>query len=458
MLIVLIVLSIVSLFVYPVKANGLDFQAFYCAGKAIAQHANPYLNQPMHDCELATSPPFFKLYPNVTVPAPLPPYALALFVPFALLPYLSAKLLWWALLLGTVALISWLTFKLSGLPLAVCIAASAVAVAGPSIPQLALAPVPIALLCLAAFFVRRQRWNGAAVCAVLAMIEPHVTLPADVALFLFVPAMRWRLVGGAALLGILSLLATGPPVFIWYFTTLLPAHAASEVNNLGQFSLTTMLYHVGLSKHTAIAVGSIQYAIMVVTGIWLGARLCNRFGDRALLVLTPAAFSVMGGSFIHLSEIAVAVPLACVLAARGKTTLAWLGVLLLAVPWESVVNWAFLAPSAALALVWILWSRWRTMPLLLLLGSMAFVLLDVRLHITAVTAFLDSHATSAYIGPAKPGASAELTWQAFNALQSTGPLWWSEKAVTFSAFAIMLVLAIRLLRQGDAKRSRNLLA
>jgi hypothetical protein len=72
-----------------------DFRAFYCGGAAIAQGANPYLEEPLHSCErrtrMTTKPAFLA---SVTVPAPLPPYALVAFAPLSRLPFPLAAALY----------------------------------------------------------------------------------------------------------------------------------------------------------------------------------------------------------------------------------------------------------------------------------------------------------------------------------------------------------------------------
>ncbi|MFN2529576.1 MAG: glycosyltransferase 87 family protein [Candidatus Baltobacteraceae bacterium] len=429
------------------KENGLDFQAFYCGSQAVAHHANPYTNQPLHDCEARTSPAFFTNNRNVTVPAPLPPYALVLLVPFAMLPYTIAKMVWILLLAGCIVLIPFLIVRIAGLPLSVAAAASIIAVAGTTMLQLALAPLPIALLCITALLVRQKRWNAAAACGTLSMIEPHVALPVCLALFFFVPALRLRFVAGATALACLSLLATGPRVLLWYFTDLLPAHAVSEFNNLGQFSLTTLLYHAGVPGQLALRAGSLEYALMVVFGIWAALGLSRRYNDGAYLVLVPAACSVVGGSFMHLSEIAIAIPLACMLAQQTRSSVSWVALALLAIPWEAIFNWAFLVPFACLSLVWLIWYRWKPMPLILLLSAVALTLIDLRLHAIAVNEFLSVHA-QAQIAAVRPDASSDVTWAAFNALSSNGPFWWVEKSFTLVALALLIAVLAATFRKS----------
>lgn len=437
---------LINLWIHPMRENGLDFQAFYCGAKALAAHASPYLNQPLHDCERSNSPAFFALYPNVTIPAPLPPYALGLFIPLSALPYALAKALWFATMLASTALVVLLIAKLARMPVSIALAAAGTAILGPTVLQLALAPLPIALLTLTAFLASQKRWNATAVCMTLSMIEPHVALPAALALFLWIPALRWRLAAGAALLGLASLLLMGPHGLVWYFTVLLPEHAVSELNNLGQFSLTTMLYHTGVPGALAVRIGSLQYAFMLVFGIWIARVLYKRFEDPAYIVLGAAACSVIGGSFIHLSEIAVAVPLASMLAWRVRSSAAWWALALLAAPWEAVFNWAFLAPFAAASVAWIVWYRWKPMPLLIMLGSFAIVLVDLNLHAVAVSEFLAAHVTSAYIAPVAAGASSDVPWAAFNALEPASRFWWLEKSLTLGALGLVLVVMMKIAR------------
>lgn len=433
---------LIVLAIHPLRENGLDFQAFYCGAKVLGAHANPYLNQPLHDCEKAGSPAFFTLYPNVTVPAPLPPYALAGFLPLTLLPYGAAKLLWFAVLVAATIVCTALTARLARLPLTVAAAACCVAILGPSVLQFALAPVSIALLILTAYFASARRWNATAVAMTVSMIEPHVALPAALALFAFIPALRLRLCAGAAVLAIVSIALCGAKTFVWYLTVLLPAHAGSELNNLGQFSLTTLLYHAGVSAPLALRLGTLQYAVMLALGIYLGHALTKRYGEPAFLVLAPAACSVVGGSFIHLTEIAIAIPLMCVLAGRFEIKAAWYVVCLLAVPWEAVFNWGFLAPFAAIGAVWIVAYRWKPFPLLLPLGAIAFILVSLRMHVASVAEFTNVHAKSIHIAAAPAAALSDVTWAAFNAALPASPYWWAEKSLTLAALGMLVAVAV----------------
>ena len=81
--IVLVVsLAMLSLCGYWTFMSGkmYDFRAFYCAGRATAMRADPYREQPLHACERRSTTLGVPRDPaDTTVPAPFPPFVLALF-------------------------------------------------------------------------------------------------------------------------------------------------------------------------------------------------------------------------------------------------------------------------------------------------------------------------------------------------------------------------------------------
>jgi hypothetical protein len=104
----LIVLQVVQSWKGPADPNlqyanlARDFKAFYCAGATMNAHGNPYLEAPFQRCGVPENQPLPGFVRSGVWPAPLPPYDVALFRLFALLPYHVAALLW--LLLSLVAL------------------------------------------------------------------------------------------------------------------------------------------------------------------------------------------------------------------------------------------------------------------------------------------------------------------------------------------------------------------
>ncbi|HEY5256905.1 MAG TPA: glycosyltransferase 87 family protein [Candidatus Baltobacteraceae bacterium] len=365
---------IVYLIARPVTMIGNDFQAFWCGANALLVHANPYLNEPLRTCEAAHSPSIFRILSDATTPAPLPPYGLSLFVPLALLPFVVARAIWWAALGVAAIAVGRGISKVTGMPPITALAASTFAVCAPGIVQGALSPIPIALLVFSALALQRRQWNAATLLLGFAMIEPNMTLPACAAIFLVLPQMRLRLFVAGLCAALLTLLLVGPGIALAYFTAVLPAHAASEVNMLAQDSLTTVLYHLGIPAQTALLIGSLQYFLLAAAGIYLARLLSHKDGDLAWLVLLPAAFAVMGGSYIHVTEVAMAIPLACLLVMRRPTMAATLAVILLAMTPEALTNWALLAPPAALTIGWFM-ARSRLHPPVLLSARLPVIVL-----------------------------------------------------------------------------------
>lgn len=313
-----------------VSTRNLDFNAFYCAAKLLSGGDDPYRYAPLYACEAANLHP---LVHGAVVPAPLPPYAIAWFVPLTWLTFAQASFLWWLVLIASALVVAWAIVELTGLSLVLVAACTIPAILLEALNFGALAPVPIALLCAAAVAVERGRPALAAALLGLTCAEPHVALPSLIAAFLFLPTLRAPLLAALALLVALpTLLPHSFALTGEYFAHVIPAHAASEISNVRQYSLTTALYNAGVREGSALFVGSLQYAAFAVVGIVAAWFLAPSL--RPAVVLAPVAFAVAGGTFIHATQIAGALPLALLLAARQRSAVAWTAVALLAVPWE----------------------------------------------------------------------------------------------------------------------------
>jgi len=217
-----------------------DFRSFYCAGKVVAHGANPYLEEPLHSCEVRAQPPAVpEFLPSVTIPAPLPPTALAAFVPLALLPFPYAAavyvLLLIAAMIGAVALFARATGVSSIL--------LNLAFAGITATQTYFLgqPTPFVFLALAAaaVFVRSGRWIAASACAVAALAEPAIAPPVLLAMLIALPRTRLPIVALGALFGAAGAAVSGLPVSIAYVRDVVPAHALSNAYEW-QFSLTSI--------------------------------------------------------------------------------------------------------------------------------------------------------------------------------------------------------------------------
>ncbi|MEO6834362.1 MAG: glycosyltransferase family 87 protein [Candidatus Tumulicola sp.] len=329
------------MFAHPPDLGGHeDFNAFYCAARIQSTGGNPYRYEPLHSCEIQNWPP---ITPNEVTPAPLPPYGIAVFMPLARLPFAQAGLLWWIALVASAVVTVWAIVELTELPLLLVATCTVVAMLVQALPSGALAPLCIALLSAAAVALTRGRLTLAAVLLGLACLEPQVALPPMLAAFIFLPRMRARLAGVAIAIVVVSLVTGGPALNIEYVAAVLPAHAVSELGYSAQYSLSSMLHALGFPDRAAIAAGSVQYGLFVLAGLWL-ARLLRRTMPESV-VLVPMAFAVTGGTFIHLTQVVGALPLAFVVAARARSTAAWLGVALIATPWHSVLKYNSALPA-----------------------------------------------------------------------------------------------------------------
>jgi hypothetical protein len=322
-------------------ANPIDFRAFYCGAAVAGAHGDPYQAAPMRSCEAAASlATGFAPAPNLPIQAPLPGYVFALLGPLAHLPILPASIIWFVLgfgaVLGAIALVARLT-ELPVLWIALAFVASSLM----SLPLGQIVPFVVVALSACAYALRSGRPILAAVCAAAAMVEPHLGLPAALALFVWIPATRIPLFACAALLAGLSLAFIGIPANVEYFTVLLPAHAQHEVMWFaGQYSLSALLYHTGTPAARALQIGGLSYVAMLAIGVWLGRRCARAFDDPAFVPLIPVAFALLGGAFIHNHQMMAALPAAFLLFARvpaQRPLLRW-ALVLLAVPWDAIVR------------------------------------------------------------------------------------------------------------------------
>jgi len=117
----------------------------------------------------------------------------------------------------------------------------------------------------------------------------------------------------------------------------LPRHAEAELYFPFQYSLSWLLAYAGVPAQPALAGGTLSYIALTVLGVAAAAIFVRLRATTALIVLFPVACAMLGGSFTHLYQVSFAVPAAvCLMTVeRGvKQTVAAIGVMLLAVPWQ----------------------------------------------------------------------------------------------------------------------------
>lgn len=334
-----------------------DFRAFYCAGAVALSGGNPYFEQPLHTCELATMGPHLaSAWRGVAIPAPLPGYAIAFFALFSLLPFPVAAALWVFVLVASVAAAGLALSRLTRFSPIVLICALALSLFGTSLMLGQVVPLVAGSLCIAALCAERGRWNAAAAAAAVSTIEPHIGVPVCLTLAIFAPRTRPVLVTAAAVLGISSIAAIGLHANVEYVRSVLPAHTISEIASDEQYSLSVVLQALGAGFASAAAIGAASYLLMAAVGVLLARAAALRLRSAAFLVLVPPAVAVFGGAFVHLTQMAVAVPAALLLADRSRAArpYAAAALVLLAIPWPMAQSpiFAVFAAIIAAAITW----------------------------------------------------------------------------------------------------------
>lgn len=421
-----------------------DFRAFYCAAAAVAHGANPYAASAIYACERSPMP--FGLYhatPGVAVPAPLPGYALLAFVPIALLPYLAACAVWIAILLATVFASARSLAILLDRPYDQALWTLLAGFAIISLPFGELGSIIVAAVLWLAVALVRGAWTWAALASGVAMILPHVALPALIGVFLFVPQMRTRLIVVACALLALDLLCGGPAIALSYVRDVLPAHARSEIGSTAQYGMTWILHGLRTSDRAAIVGGEISYAIMTLLGLLAARLFVIRTRSAAYAALIPPAFAVLGGTFMHYTQIMVAIPAALLLFDRSSNQRAraifGAALLLLVVPWAWALGQPVLVVVYAIVCGVVAGHvlRWGAAAALRVAFASVVLTGGIILAGYHFGPGLSTHVHAISV----QGGLAQASWEQFVRSQraSTGIVWWIAKAPTWIG---LLVLAL----------------
>ncbi len=426
-----------------------DFQDFYCAGEAVDRHADPYRYEPLHSCEhRLNKSDAYRRDPNRIVPAPIPPYDLPAFELAARIGFPAARTIDAIAIVLAVA-VAILGLALIGIPFELALPALVLPAgyllldAGQIVPFALLALV----LCGVALAQGRNALAGA--LAALTMIEPHLGLPVWLSVMLLVPRSRPAAVVTGVLMAVAGVLVVGLPGAIEYLSGVLPAQAAAEAGYAYQYSLTYLLVTAGLPQGAALAAGQLSYVALLAVGIWLGSRLATTLQRRELVAYLPAACSVVGGAYVHMVDLAIAVPAALVLAtySRGASrTIATLALCLLAVPWIDVWITKKLFLSSLFVVAAILVRQGLTPAVSIgAFTAIAAAIYCFELWPPAPFAALTAMAT-------RPGDLAQQAWRAYVIALRTAPLpWLAIKIPTWAALGGLLVAGFRALQGPAAK-------
>ncbi len=327
------------------KTFEIDLMPFYCGGEVVLERADPYRTEPLRSCEDRVARIARGTTPLV-LPAPQPAYVLAEMGAFHAIPYPALRIAWAILeflaFFFTVELLArmlptsrWIIWAALGLSDFYC-----------SFVLGQLAAFCTLGIVMTAWGSRKKSPAVVACGLALTALEPHIALPVFLALIAWGnPRERVCAIATAiALIGI-SIAFVPATVLREYAFDVLPAHALAEVSNQEQLSATYALHAIGFAPATALALAKVQYALFVIVGMVAAGPLAKRF-DRMFLVFAPAAFAIVGGPFLHVTQISAGVPVALALAAYTDARRYACALCLLCVPWLNFVTVLTVLPLA----------------------------------------------------------------------------------------------------------------
>ena len=317
---------------------GSDFGAFYCGARVAVDGGDPYRLEPLKECETKNVyAPGGVRYQVIGIdPAPFPPYFFAVLTPLTSLPYEAAGILWHFASIGACALAVWALATLLQLPWWAVAPAIGLAVFK---PNFAFGQLPTFIFCalaIAGLLLERGRTVAAASVAAVTMLEPHVAMPALLALFVWRRSTRIPLAIAAVVAFGLSFAWRGAHLWGEYLRAVLPVHAVAEAPVVIQFSASWLLRFFGVDERVATQIGFVQYVVVCGCAVVLARSVAARLQAPPALLFLPAAAAVSGGSFIHYGQVSIALLFAYLLAVRGPNaairTAGWLSVALIALP------------------------------------------------------------------------------------------------------------------------------
>ncbi len=320
----------------------VDFAAFYCGGKAALDGADPYLLEPITSCERRVSDNgrllIFKPFPPYGTPVPLPPYDFAPLAALAILPFGLAKAVFGLLELAAMFGAAYALWRLSPLPFAVALGVAFFGIVFESLIIGQLPPFAIAALGLAAVAFRRGNTVAGALAVCVSLVQPQFGAPAVLAALIFYPRARIPIALFAAII-VAGGLPFGGLSRMLEYARVLPLHARAEIAFAPQYSASFLAHQLGVETSLALTIGSLSYLVMVALGIGVAIRARRAAIAGGAAILLPPAFSVLGGSFIHLHQIAVALLVAFSVKYSKLTALpAAIGISLLIFPWNSLAG------------------------------------------------------------------------------------------------------------------------
>jgi hypothetical protein len=311
--------------------------------------------------------------------------------------------------------------------------------------------VPFALVALVfcGLALARRRDGIAGLLAAATLIEPHLGLPVCVALLVWAPRARISLLAsGLALTGIAAL-TVGPAGIFEYAMRVIPAQAAAETGYVYQYGFTYLLHAFGVPASPALLLGDLSYGAMLLLAVWLSRRLTATLGHRELLAFLPAAGSLIGGPYVHMVDLALAVPAALVLATnlQGRSrNLAAIALVLLAVPWIDV----WITKKLFLATLFVVGAMLLRLRVGAAISAGTFAVVAVVIYLFELWPPAALAATT--VESFAPNDLAQEAWGAYvSRLGNANALWLAIKVPTWLALGGVLAASLTALKNHGTR-------
>jgi hypothetical protein len=379
-----------------------DLKAFYCAGSAFAGGHDPYRLAFVRPCEARLGAGVFAgaAFDQPTVPVPWAPYAMPLLAALAALPFAAAVVVWTLMNFAALALAADLLRRMLPERSPVAIATLVIFAGVPTEAALG-QPVGFGLLAIVAAgaFVRRGQSAGIACALFVAAIQPYVALPLAIALLATNRAAR---IGVASCVAAIAL---GSLVFERgltqeYLTAVAPAHAAGNLLEVTQLSLTSLLAALGTPSVIARDAGLAVYAVAIVAGVWAGRRMARSSQRPERIAWIATMLATLAAPYLHFQQLASALPGAlAILVVAPAAIVAEFAVVGLFVPWIGLLlqtTYSYtIAPFAAVSA----WGTARRRVTRIAVLAFALIVIDLaisgyaRAHVINPHAFHPPHAS-----------------------------------------------------------------
>jgi hypothetical protein len=204
--------------------------------------------------------------------------------------------------------------------------------------------------------------------------------------------------------------------------------------------MAAVLHSLGAPEAAALRLGALSYIAAAAIGVWLGMLLAARTRDDAFAVAAPAAFAVMGGTFIHATEMVAAIPLALLLVRECRSRAALTALVLLSIPWFVVLEGgmpiAFAVLSAAAIFYEAREAGAASLPQSFMIAVCAGVLLIAA---ASQVTYASAHAIAIPASTVFP----QTTWRALTdaTLKNGSPVAWALRTASWAGMLMIATIA-----------------